>query len=371
MLSLVKDFPALKKAVPLEVQVPAFLHVIPTEGRVVTVESIMDRIDIIFSMQKPKKLTFKGSDGKTYPFLCKPNDDLRKDYRLIELFDLVNELFKSSNREYRPYLNITRFSVTALNEEAGLVEWVPGTHSFRSILLQYYKREGISISFRDIKTYSKNDLNYTEYFVNEILPRFPIVFDKWMAKKYYRAQDWLACRNVFIGSSACMSMLGYIVGLGDRHGENILIQEDTCKAVHVDFNCLFEKGKTFEVPEIVPFRLTRNMLAGFGTPSWRGLFLKCCELTLLLFRSNKDLMQTNMEAFVYDPMLDWVKDKKTMSEAPNEKGLQILRCILEKIDGKNGAKDFASARGQAIDLIEEAINVENLSKMYIGWSAFL
>jgi len=33
------------------------------------------------SLQKPKKLTFVGSDGQEYPFLAKPKDDLRKDYR--------------------------------------------------------------------------------------------------------------------------------------------------------------------------------------------------------------------------------------------------------------------------------------------------
>lgn len=51
-------------------------------------------------------------------------------------------------------------------------------------------------------------------------------------------------------------MVGHVLGLGDRHGENILV--DTCSggAVHVDFSCLFDKGITLEVPEVVPFRLT-------------------------------------------------------------------------------------------------------------------
>lgn len=35
--------------------------------------------------------------------------------------------------------------------------------------------------------------------------------------------------------------VGYILGLGDRHGENILFDSTTGEAVHVDFNCLFNK----------------------------------------------------------------------------------------------------------------------------------
>lgn len=57
-----------------------------------------------------------------------------------------------------------------------------------------------------------------------------------------------------------MSIVGYILGLGDRHGENILFDSITGDTVHVDFNCLFNKGELFEVPECVPFRLTHNMV---------------------------------------------------------------------------------------------------------------
>lgn len=38
-----------------------------------------------------------------------------------------------------------------------------------------------------------------------------------------------------------MSMVGYILGLGDRHGENILFDASCGDTVHVDFNCLFNK----------------------------------------------------------------------------------------------------------------------------------
>ena len=40
---------------------------------------------------------------------------------------------------------------------------------------------------------------------------------------------------------AVMSMVGYILGLGDRHGENILLDTTCGDVVHVDFNCLFNK----------------------------------------------------------------------------------------------------------------------------------
>ena len=59
-------------------------------------------------------------------------------------------------------------------------------------------------------------------------------------------------------------MTSYVVGIGDRHGENILLDETTGDCLHVDLNCLFEKGKLFDVPELVPFRLRHNMVDAFG-----------------------------------------------------------------------------------------------------------
>ena len=48
-----------------------------------------------------------------------------------------------------------------------------------------------------------------------------------------------------------MSMIGFIVGLGDRHLENILIDKTTGGLMHVDFACLFDHGLNLETPEKV------------------------------------------------------------------------------------------------------------------------
>lgn len=44
------------------------------------------------SLQKPKKISLKGSDGRSYTMMCKPKDDLRKDCRLMEFNCLINKV---------------------------------------------------------------------------------------------------------------------------------------------------------------------------------------------------------------------------------------------------------------------------------------
>lgn len=53
--------------------------------------------------------------------------------------------------------------------------------------------------------------------------------------------------------------IGWLLGLGDRHLDNILLDGSTGELVHIDFNVVFEQGLRLRVPEIVPFRLTRTM----------------------------------------------------------------------------------------------------------------
>ena len=76
----------------------------------------------------------------------------------------------------------------------------------------------------------------------EILPRFPSVFSEWFLSTFPDPQDWFSARLSYVRTTAVMSMVGFIVGLGDRHGENILFDAACGDAVHVDFSCLFNKG---------------------------------------------------------------------------------------------------------------------------------
>lgn len=70
------------------------------------------------------------------------------------------------------------------------------------------------------------------------------------------ASEWWSTTQTYSCSTAVMCMIGYIIGLGDRHLDNLLVEFSTGQVVHVDYNVCFEKGKSLRVPERVPFRMT-------------------------------------------------------------------------------------------------------------------
>ena len=104
-----------------------------------------------------------------------------------------------------------------------------------------------------------------------IKSRHPPIFHNWFYESFPEPTKWLASRSSYTATVATMSMTGYVVGLGDRHGENILFDETTGNCLHVDLNCVFDKGKSFEIPEMVPFRLTHNMVDAFGILGVEGI----------------------------------------------------------------------------------------------------
>ena len=58
-----------------------------------------------------------------------------------------------------------------------------------------------------------------------------------------------------------MSMVGYVLGLGDRHPSNLMLDRMSGKIMHIDFGDCFEVAMTREkFPEKIPFRLTRMLI---------------------------------------------------------------------------------------------------------------
>lgn len=105
----------------------------------------VDEIEIMHSLQRPRKITIVGSDGKFYIFLCKPEDDLRKDSRLMELNSIINRLLIKDSESRKRGLQISTYAVIPLNEKCGLIEWVPNTTGFRNILNKIYQAKNICI----------------------------------------------------------------------------------------------------------------------------------------------------------------------------------------------------------------------------------
>ncbi|XP_016893203.1 serine/threonine-protein kinase ATR isoform X2 [Cynoglossus semilaevis] len=347
-----------------------------------------DSVEILASLQKPKKISLKGSDGRSYTMMCKPKDDLRKDCRLMEFNCLINKCLRKDAESRRRELHIRTYAVIPLNEECGIIEWVNNTAGLRHILIKLYKERGIYLSGKELrKLILPKQAPFEEKFrihKDILCARHPPVFYEWFLRTFPDPTSWYSSRSAYCRSTAVMSMVGYILGLGDRHGENILFDSFTGDCVHVDFNCLFNKGETFDVPEVVPFRLTQNMVHAMGPMGTEGLFRQACEVTLRLMRDQREPLTSVLKTFLHDPLVEWSKKAKGLvktqanetGEIVNEKAKTHVCDIEQRLQGVIKSRNKVmglplSIEGHVHYLIQEATDDKLLCQMYLGWAPYL
>lgn len=155
------------------------------------------------------------------------------------------------------------------------------------------------------------------------------VLGGWFADHFPSPELWYEARINFIKSTAIWSMIGYVIGLGDRHGDNILIHSHTGEVTHVDFDCIFEKGAKLKIPEIVPFRLTQNIMDAFGIFKEKGVFQRTSEVVLKVLRKNQQNILSFLYSFKNDPLIESTNNIKVeITDA--------LEIVKKKLNGQIG-----------------------------------
>uniref|UniRef100_A0A182W7X4 Serine/threonine-protein kinase ATR n=1 Tax=Anopheles minimus TaxID=112268 RepID=A0A182W7X4_9DIPT len=355
------------------------------------IAGIEEELTVLFSLQKPRKITLRGHNGKLYTMMLKPKDDLRKDFRLMEFNAVVKQyLAQDPDAKFRR-LYIRTYAVLPLNEECGIIEWISNLNPFRGIVCTYYKQRGLGMTVTELRKFaferSEPLAKKRQAFESILVPRHPPLFGEWFRDCFPNPNNWFQARSSYIKTTAVISMVGYILGLGDRHGENILFDSTNGDTVHVDFNCLFNRGETFTIPELVPFRLTHNMVHAMGPLGVEGLYRRCCEIVLRILQSHASTFMSVLKPFVYDPMVSWSKignaaighgesnTRDCYIERTDPQAMQNVLNIEERLKGYVKIKGKLShmplsIEGQVDHLIKEATDIDNLAQMYIGWSAY-
>lgn len=262
----------------------------------VNIASVSNHVSILPTKTKPKKLVFYGSDGQTYTYLFKGLEDLHLDERIMQFLSITNTMMAQNDEVHGHNLyRAKHYSVIPLGPRSGLINWVDGTTPVFALYKRWQQREATKANGKNNTNPNANILRPSELFYNKLNPllkehgvknidnrkEWPLsvlkkVLTELMAET---PSDLLArelwCHSINAGnywqvvkkysySMAVMSIIGYIIGLGDRHLDNVLVDLTSGEVVHIDYNVCFEKGKTLRVPEKVPFRLTPNLRDALG-----------------------------------------------------------------------------------------------------------
>ncbi|KAG6916802.1 hypothetical protein DXG01_005325 [Tephrocybe rancida] len=241
------------------------------------------------------------------------HEDLRQDERVMQLFGLVNGLLSTDTESFKRRLHIQRYPVIPLDTNVGLMGWVQGTDTLHALIIDYRQSRKVlnniehRLMLQMAPDYEKlMTLQQIEVFEHALESTTGLDLYRILWLKSTSSEHWLERRATYTRSLAVNSMVGYILGLGDRHPANLLLERSTGKVVHIDFGDCFEVAMDREhFVEKVPFRLTRMLTRAMEVSGIEGSFRKSCEVTMRVQRDNKDSLLAVLEAFVYDPLITW------------------------------------------------------------------
>jgi len=267
----------------------------PDEDQVY-IESVEGSVCVLPTKTKPKKVAFYGSNGQRYTFLFKGMEDLHLDERIMQFLSISNAIMACrsdapGNGCYRAH----HYSVIPLGPQSGLISWVDGVTPLFALYKKWQQRQPQVTSKTGAGGGANATRRFTDLFYSKLTPllakhnlqvsdprrQWPISALRQvlaelsqetpgdlLARELWcqagNAAEWRLSVRRYARCMSVMSMIGYVIGLGDRHLDNVLINLGSGDIVHIDYNVCFEKGRTLRIPEKVPFRLTQNLVHALG-----------------------------------------------------------------------------------------------------------
>lgn len=364
-------------------------------------------------LSAPKMFSVHDTAGKEHHQIVKGHDDLRQDAVMQQLFRLLNDIFGEKTHSPQADLRFRTFQVVPLSPCAGIMECVTDAITLGELLTgnnntgpggahgRYRPNDMLHFQCRKRmadarEEYNSGNSDALDRGFREVCLKFRPVMNLVFLERFPSPAEWHQSRQHYARSVAVTSMVGYILGIGDRHPNNILFDCRTGELVHIDFGITFDAGKNLRVPELVPCRLSRDIVAGLGCLGTCGLFRRSCETALGVLREGSALVNAVAEVFVHDPVFLWSLNRLPRRQAQddvvsdpsqalasgagaaltdeggNEMARRALLAVSGKLHGKHGAEAAALGVPAHVNwILREAMDMGNLARLYQGWSQWL
>lgn len=339
------------------------------DGILYSIEPVMD---VLETQQHPRCVYFISDDGLRHKFLLKGNEDLRLDERLMQFFALINGILPK-NLSTEQDISVSRYEIVPMTKNVGLIKWFKGADTIHQLICKNRDRHNIEKNIESIRVSKMISSDVSLLTLAQKYEIFTEISKEFKGLELFEsmwlnapnAAVWLARTQKYTISYALMAMVGYIIGLGDRHPSNIMIQRETGKVVHIDFGDSFDSATLRPVfPEKVPFRLTRMIVNCLEGSTSSGYFKDICIKVMQVIRDNNSLLLNHLAIFVEETNDDFEKGNSSKRDP------HLLDRCENKLFGREFYSQEISVKDQVEVLIDIAENPFNYLQHYPGWCPY-
>ncbi len=263
-----------------------------------------DETAVFKSSLSPLKMTFKTITGRHYPILFKTGDDLRQDQLVIQIIMLMDQLLRKENLD----LKLSPYKILATGATAGAVQFVPSA-SLAGISTKHGGRGQPPI------------LNYLR--LNNPDDKAPLGVRK-------EAMD------IYVKSCAGYAVITYLLGVGDRHLDNLLIAPSG-HFFHIDFGYILGRDPKPFAPLVKIGSEMADGMGGQGHENWTK-FKEYCFTAFAALRKQSGLV-LNLFGLMVDANIPDIRAEpervvervmeRFMLEASEEEAMRAFEKIIE------------------------------------------
>jgi len=267
---------------------------------------------ILFSsLRRPMSVGVVGDDGRVRDFIVKCEEDLRLDERIQQVFGVANRSFEHSGLNVR----VKTYKVVPLTKAVGLIERLSDVIPYSGMAKPKQGIGGLCASQSDFlalmkeRTAEDREKDYDKLLAQTERDRFK----ESLMQLSTSSNGFFFMRDNFLRTHAAHSICGWLVSLGDRHADNLLVSTVTGDSVAIDFGYSFGATAFLPIPELVPFRLTPQMTA-LATPAGvNGPVRETMIAALSSLRSDAAVFLAALSVFIREPTSDWLENAKRLA----------------------------------------------------------
>ncbi|XP_077270304.1 DNA-dependent protein kinase catalytic subunit isoform X2 [Temnothorax americanus] len=283
------------------------------------------QVEVMQSLRKPIRIGMMGDNGREYKFLVKFGEDLTIDRGLQQLYSTMNRTLRNDPGCRQRRLAIDTYEVIPLSSSFGLIQWIEDTKSLddlvkftlsnneknrlTEICIRYAKwikdaaptKQRITDRYKvSLSKYSQQEV--TEYMKRLISKTRPTALRDAFNMISPSPECFVTLRRNFVASYATMCAAHWLAGIGDRHLQNTLVHIATGRCLGIDFGHAFGSGVRAPIPELVPFRLTPQILELLRPFTERDLLATIMTHTMRALRDDRGPILACMDIFVHKPV---------------------------------------------------------------------